>query len=191
MTDAKVKINVKEGVIELEGSEGFVKEYLNEFKVLLTQSRAELPAIQSQSDTAQIKNTEVSKPKLSKKTAAKKKSAPTVVSERFEIHGDGQKQSLEAFLNEKNPGKANGEKIVCIGFYITEILKIPVFTEGNIEYAYKMLKYSRPNHLHQIMLNTKSENDWFEQDSEISTSWKLTRSGEIFVSESLPKKTDK
>ena len=191
MTDAKAKINVKEGIVELEGSEAFVKEYLNEFKILLTQSRVEASVIQSHNNPTVSKEAEQIKSKPQKKIASKKKSAPTVVSERFEIHGDAQRQSLEDFLAEKNPGKANGEKIVCIGFYITEILKIPVFTEGNIEYAYKMLKYSRPNHLHQIMLNTKSENEWFEQDSEISTSWKLTRSGEIFVSESLPKKTDK
>lgn len=94
-------------------------------------------------------------------------------------------------MNQKSPGKANGEKIVTIGYYITELLKLPLFTEGHIEYAYKMLKYPRPTHLHQIMINTKGENDWFEQDSESSTSWKLTRSGEIFVSDSLPKKSDK
>lgn len=192
MADAKARINIKEGLIELEGSEIFVKEYLAEFKTLiLTSNISNQPQQTSQLvHQSEPKNVEV-KVKSLKKAASKRKSAPSVSAERFEIHGSDDTLSLEAFMNQKSPGKANGEKIVTIGYYITELLKLPLFTEGHIEYAYKMLKYPRPTHLHQIMINTKGENDWFEQDSESSTSWKLTRSGEIFVSDTLPKKSDK
>lgn len=190
MSEAKAKINLREGIIELEGTESFVKEYLNEFKTLLNQTNTENFS-KTETNKVHMENDASVKTKVSKKSTSKKKSAPIVTSERFEIHANGNTPSLEAFLAEKNPGKANGEKIVCIGYYIIEHLKLQVFTEGQIEYAYKMMKFTRPAHLHQIMLNTKSESDWFEQDSESSTSWNLTRSGEIYVSESLPKKIDK
>jgi len=111
-----------------------------------------------------------------------------VSAERFDIHGNADTPSLQALLEEKKPGSANGEKIAVIGYYITELLGSPSFSEGQIEYAYKMLKFPRPTHLHQIIINVKNQNDWFEQVKDSSTCWTLTRSGEIFVSDALPKK---
>ena len=74
-----------------------------------------------------------------------------------------------------------------IGYYITEFLGQETFSEGQIEYAYKMLRIDRPGYLHQIMLNTKNEKDYFEPNEE-GTAWKLTRTGEIFVNDQLPGK---
>jgi len=89
-------------------------------------------------------------------------------------------------VEEKKPGTANGIRIAVIGYYITEVLGQENFTEGQIEYAYKMLDLKRPNHLHQIMINNKNEKDYYEPVEETDSTWRLTRTGEIFVADELP-----
>ncbi|AEF99501.1 hypothetical protein Metme_1067 [Methylomonas methanica MC09] len=106
--------------------------------------------------------------------------------ERFDIHGGADFPSLKDYMEEKKPGKGNGNIIAVIGHYITEKLGEEHFSEGQVEYAYKMLNIKRPNHLRQIMINEKNKRDLFEPNAEDATKWQLTRAGEIFVSDQLP-----
>lgn len=183
----KAKINVIDGTIELEGSEAFVKQYLDEFKELLQrpvrQNKEEIPEISEAKESA--KNMATKKSTTCKSSSAKK-SASKVSIERFDIHGGGDVPSLEDYIQEKKPGAGNGNIIAVIGHYITEKLGEDTFSEGQIEYAYKMLKIKRPNHLRQIMINEKNKRDLFEPNAEDGSKWHLTRAGEIFVSDMLP-----
>lgn len=182
----KAKINLKEGTIELEGSETFVRGYLDEFKELLkTPQKAEQLQQPPAPKAASPKKAPAKKAASSKK-ATGKKAAPKVSMERFDIHGNDEIPSLSKFMDEKKPGTANGNIIAVIGFYITDLLGNDNFTEGQIEYAYKMLKLKRPAHLRQIMINEKNKRDLFEADAEDSSQWSLTRTGEIYVSNLLP-----
>jgi len=61
------------------------------------------------------------------------------------------------------------------------------FSEGNVEYAYKVLKLNkRPIHLYQTMINIKNKNLWFEHD-ETNGKWKLARAGEIHFDDKISK----
>lgn len=177
----KAKINLKEGTIELEGSESFVRGYLDEFKELLMTPQK----VEPQRQPPEPKKPPTKKA-ASSKTTTGKKAAPKVSMERFDIHGNNDTPSLEKFMEEKKPGTGNGNIIAVIGFYITDFLDNDSFTEGQIEYAYKMLKLKRPAHLRQIMINEKNKRDLFEADAEDSSLWSLTRTGEIYVSDLLP-----
>jgi len=182
----KAKINLKEGTIELEGSESFVRGYLDEFKELLkTPQKAELQQQPPAPKTAAPKKAPAKKA-ASSKTTTGKKAAPKVSMERFDLHGNNDIPSLEKFMEEKKPGTGNGNIIAVMGFYITDFLGNDNFTEGQVEYAYKMLKLKRPAHLRQIMINEKNKRDLFEADTEGSALWSLTRTGEIYVSDLLP-----
>ena len=183
----KAKINVKEGTIELEGSESFVRGYLDEFKELLkSPTKVDISPSQDEEPKAPAAKKAPVKKSTTTKSSASKKSAPKVSMERFNIHGDEEVPSLEAYMEEKKPGTGNGNIIAVIGHYITERLGEDNFSEGQIEYAYKMLKINRPNHLRQIMINEKNKRDLFESNAEDNTKWHLTRAGEIFVSDVLP-----
>ena len=127
----------------------------------------------------------------SKKNPPKKAQSAKISAEKFDIYGnDDGVPKLKEFFDSKQPGASNAEKIVVIGYYITELMGEEKFTDGQIEFAFKMLKLKRPTHLRQIITNAKNDKDWFDK-IEDSLDWQLTRGGEIFVSDDLPKIDEK
>ncbi len=187
----RTKIGIEGLTFEFEGTEEFVTARLKEYGDRIFDLIPD-PLEQDDRKTSSM-SLEMAKEKSSQKQGQKrsnnvsaKPKTPKISAQRFDIHGNESVPSLEEFLAEKNPGKSNAEKIVVIGYYIAEMLGQKNFQEGQIEYAYKMLKYKRPTHLHQIMINAKNEKDWFEQTEETGI-WQLTRSGDIFVSDELPR----
>ena len=182
--ETKAKINLREQIIELEGSEEFVQKYLDQFSALLK--------LNQRTDVAPLDRA-VDKPKPTADSAATKPNAQkgkpkakSISMEKFDIHGGADCPSLEDFFKEKNPGESAGDRIAVIGYYITVHKKQPCFSEGNVEYAYRMLQLKgRPTHLRQVIINNKNQRDLFEQHED-GVNWKLARSGEIFVDEKLP-----
>jgi len=191
MSDTRVKMDMVAKTIELEGSEAFVTKYLEEFKVILLaqpakpSNRKTVRALrQSKQNIDEPSSSDGAKPVGKPKRAR----APRLVAEKYDIHGGNGKPSLKEFFDQKNPGKANGDRIAVIGYYITEILGNPTFSEGQVEYSFKMLGLDRPAHLHQIMINTKNERDYYEQVDGEHGRWNMTRGGDIFVTDKLPPK---
>ncbi|MES2566223.1 MAG: zinc ribbon domain-containing protein [Bacteroidota bacterium] len=122
-----------------------------------------------------------------KKSSAKstKTSAKSITPEQFDLHKSSTKPSLEDFLRTKKVGDDTSLRILAIAYYTNKFCKLSSFSDGNIEYAYKVLGLNkRPKHLHQTILNAKIRHLWFEIGSETGN-WKLTRDGEIYVDEKL------
>lgn len=191
MAETKAKIDITAGTIELEGSETFVAKYLDEFKGFIVNRITEPEPNKQIAAEAPSATTSTPKVAATKKAVRKSKGAPKVSTEKYDIHGDGDKPSLKAFFDEKKVGKNNGERIAVIGYYITEVLGNEHFTEGQIEYSYKILGLDRPGHLHQIMLNNKTQKDYYEQaEGGELTHWVMTRGGDIFVADELPKNSE-
>ena len=144
MNNTKIRITLGEDSFELEGSEEFVTKHLAEFRNLLTtrtgQHGGAKTRKQKRQTTQKPSNNEMSESgqesKLKSRSKAKTKK---VIAARFDIHGGGENPSLKDFFAEKKPGKANGPLIAVIGYYITEVLGDQSFSEGQVEYAYKML----------------------------------------------------
>jgi hypothetical protein len=189
--EAKAKINLKDGLIELEGSEEFVSKHLEHFRELVQAYKKD------SSDKGEEDNEETEdeiEDKKSKKKANKKDSkgskpvkAKTIEPEKFDYTKDGSIISLQEFWEQKKPGKGTGNIIAVVGYYIQKIRKKAEFTEGNVDFAYRVLNLKRrPKHLHQIFINNKNQKDLFEEIEGKEGTWKLTRGGEIFVEEQLP-----
>lgn len=188
--ETKANINLKEGTVELSGSEQFVSKYLDIFKDMLAQnsfsSQNELRSEKAPTQLIQSEDIKTEQKKTALKKLSKPAKAKSIPIEKFDIHKDSSNPSLEDFLKEKSPGKTTANIIAVIGYYITVLKGIETFSEGNIDYAYRTLSIpGRPAHLHQIMINAKNKQDFFEPTDENGT-WKLTRNGEIFVDEKLP-----
>ncbi len=188
--ETKALINLKEGTVELVGSEEFVSKYLDIFKDKLDSKRvtAKKEVIEDEEEEIQLKQHEAKGKEKKEKKASKPTKAKNIAIEKFDIHKDKDNPSLEDFLKEKNPGRTTANVIAVIGYYITVIKGAEYFSEGNIDYAYRTLSIpKRPNHLRQIIINAKNDKDFFEPGEE--GKWKLARTGEIFVDEKLPPKS--
>ncbi len=78
-------------------------------------------------------------------------------------------------------------RILTIAYFVNKILKTDFFTDGNVDYAYKLLKLDkRPNLLRQIITNIRTKELWFDK-SEDGKDWKLNRSGEIYIESKVQK----
>jgi len=142
------------------------------------------PEVEEKSDDTHLTDSTGKKEKKPSKPAKTK----SITIEKFDIHKDGDNPSLEDFLKEKNPGKTTANVIAVIGYYITTQKGAEYFTEGNIDYAYRTLSIpGRPNHVRQIIINAKNNKDFFEDGEE--GKWKLARTGQIFVEDKLPRKS--
>jgi len=177
MDITKARINLKEGTIELEGSETFVSKYLDAFKgeisVLISESNKQLEKPQ---DSPLRKEPE----KRDAVKEAKKISPKKVEVEPFEIDGkaDTGVPSLESFFKQKGLSGSAQEIIAGVGYYTNHYLSQPEFSEGNVEFACKVLGLSRPIHLHQAFVDTKNKKSWIEQGT-TNDKWKIGRVGEI------------
>lgn len=122
----------------------------------------------------------------SDRSKPKKVSSKIIQAEKFNAHHN--EKSLKQLFEEKKPGQSTIDRIVTIGYYLSNILKKPSFTDGNIDYAYRVLKLDkRPRHLRQVITNIKNESALIEI-GDVDKSWRLSRNGEIYVEEELPKK---
>jgi len=118
---------------------------------------------------------------------SRKVAANSIAPDAFDVYKNELKISLEEFFAQKQPGSSNPNRIVTIGYYITKINHQEYFTEGNIDFAYRILNLGgKPVHLKQIITNLKNERIWFKKiiDQGI-VGWRLTRQGEIYVEEKL------
>jgi len=177
--NTKVRIDLKQGIIELEGSETFVQKNLDEFKSLIKQQ-----PIEGISPTRAAKKKEA----IEKPAKKPKKRLPkTVESEEFAVRGEGI-PSLKEFFQEKNPD-SNLEINAVLGYYIQNYAKRPEISEGNYAYGYKAIGKKRPKFLHQSIIDTKNKKGWIKEGSSTDT-WKLTSAGEDYVMYELPLKKD-
>jgi hypothetical protein len=121
-------------------------------------------------------------------TVSRKVVANSIVQEPFDVEFTGNKEALETFFIRKQPGAGNPNRIVTLAYYITKLCKQDLFTEGNIDYGYRILKLSgKPVHLKQVIINLKNDRVWFQRvKSGDKAGWKLTRQAEIYVEDKLP-----
>jgi len=186
----KAKIDLRTGVIELEGSEEFVSKYLDEFKRHF-EGAPILRETDKEKSTAKAGTRK--KPHQPTPSGEHKKVGPKKIEvEEFEIKGNSKAKipSLKDFLEEKKAIESSPKTILAVGYYVTQMLKKEEFSEGNIEFAYRALGLTgRPAHLHQTIINKKNKAVWFETGSD-STHWKVGRVGQLYVEEKMPEKEE-
>lgn len=114
--------------------------------------------------------------------------AASIAPAEFDVYKNDKKEGLESFFRRKKPGNGNPNRIVTIAYYITRVNHQEYFTEGNIDFAYRILNLTgKPVHLKQVITNLKNDRIWFQKVHDRGTSgWKLTQQAEIYVEEKLP-----
>lgn len=199
--EAKFKIDVKQGVVELEGTEIFVDKHLDKFEEIFKSAIKENMAqgiIHSLTDdnvlTLQQQNSEkklgISKHELVKanntnnnnnKHATKQSlSLPPIP---VDLKANVNKVGLREFYAEKKPAN-HYEKTVVFVYYLTKINKETEVKYGEILSCYEEVDEKKPSII-DIIKNSVRYKGWLEQGSGKFIT-RLTISGENFVKFDLP-----
>jgi hypothetical protein len=198
--ETKFKIDVKQGVVELEGSENFVDKHLDKFEEIFKSAIKQTMAqgiIHSLTDdnvlTLQQQNSEkkldISKHELVKannnnnnnKHATKQ--SPSLPPIPVDLKANVNKVGLREFYAEKKPAN-HYEKTVVFVYYLTKINKETEVKYGEILSCYEEVDEKKPS-ITDIIKNSIRYKGWLEQGSGKFIT-RLTISGENFVKFDLP-----
>jgi hypothetical protein len=200
-TEAKFKIDVKQGVVELEGSETFVDKHLDKFEEIFTSAIKQtmtqgiihsitddnVSALQQQNSEPKLN---VSKLELAKannnnnnnnKHATKQ--SPNLPPIPVDLKANVKKVGLREFYTEKNPSN-HYENTVVFVYYLTKINKQTEVKYGEILSCYEEVGEKKPS-ITDIIKNTIRYKGWLEPGSSKFIT-RLTISGENFVKFDLP-----
>lgn len=193
--EAKFKINVKEGVVELEGKENFVDKHLDKFEELFKSAIRETMAQGVEYNLASNeasalpqrnieKSFDISRPELSKahnnnKHTTKQSLPPVPV----DLKAKENKIGLREFYAEKKPIN-HYEKTAVFVYYITKVNKQAEIKYGEILSCYEEVGEKKPS-ITDIIKNSIRYKGWLEWGSDKFTT-RLTISGENFVKFDLP-----
>ena len=195
--EAKFKINIKEGVVELEGKANFVDKHLDKFEEIfksairdvisrgiensLTTNNA--PTLIQQNNE---KKFDIPKPELTraynnnKRTTKQSASLPPIPAD---LKSNETKIGLREFYREKKPTN-HYEKTAVFVYYITKFNKQTEVKYGEILSCYEEVDEKKPS-ITDIIKNSIRYKGWLEQSSN-KFSTRLTISGENFVKFDLP-----
>lgn len=193
--EARFTINVKEGIVELEGKESFVDKHLDRFEEIFKAAVKEAIASGLQSQVALKAQAPAALPEVQEVPAApEQKAAPAKHAPRIaltippipvDLKPGKEKPGLREFYAEKKPAN-HYEKAAVFAYYITKFNKQQEVKYGEVLSCYEEVNEKKPS-VTDIVKNSIRYKGWLEQGSD-KLSAKLTISGENFVKFDLPRK---
>ncbi len=157
MSDAKVRIDLSQGIVEAEGSEAFVRAIYDDFK-------SQVPAAADPPPKSQTKRPAAvpATPAPAKKTrnSKAKRSTPTIVKD-LDLHPAG-KDSLRDFYG-KYTAKSNFEKNLVFAYWLQEIAGVSGISEDHIFTCYRHIDgVKAPAALYQSLIDTSKRKGWLD-----------------------------
>lgn len=199
VSEARFTINVKEGVVELEGKESFVDKHLEKFeeifKIAVKEAIARgvetstalrdptIPTLPSKEPPAQPSDIPDQNEKSASSPRRTARSVPTIHPIPVDLKAGENKVGLRDFYTEKKPTN-HYEKVAVFAYYLNKFNKLPEVKFGEILSCYEEVNEKKPSIL-DIVKNSLRYKGWLEQGSE-KYSARLTISGENFVKFDLP-----
>lgn len=205
-SEARFTINVREGVVELEGKESFVDKHLEKFEEIFKvavkeaishgfeqrlqlkeqSAQAALPAELTEHKEASVQ-IEQSLPQTHKSNNGGAKhgarSAITIHPIPVDLKANESKIGLREFYAEKKPAN-HYEKTAAFVYYLTKFNNQQEVRFGEILSCYDEVNEKKPS-IADIVKNSIRYKGWLDQGSEKYTAL-LTISGENFVKFDLP-----
>lgn len=177
---SKLKIDLNNGILEVEGEEGFVKGIYEEYKNKIF-SRSSFPNSQKDepAEKPNIKQSTKKTPKTNGKSSRK---------ETYSIVKDLQLKDLSSFFKEKNP-KTGFEKNVVFVYFLEKTLNTTNISPDHIYTCYKQMQIPVPKALKQSLVDTGHKKGWIDTSSISDIT--MTTVGENIVEHSLTKSEDK
>ncbi|HEY1248205.1 MAG TPA: hypothetical protein VGE97_04390 [Nitrososphaera sp.] len=214
MTDSEARftINVREGLVELEGKESFVDKHLEKFEEIfkvavkeainhrlsdklalnpapMRKALAEEPEpLVGKTDFDDVIDQGITRSHKSSNSRNTSKSSLTIHPLPVDLKASGDKVGLREFCAEKKPSN-HYEKTVVFVYYLTKINNQQEVKFGEIMSCYEEVNEKKPS-VADIVKNSIRYKGWLEQGSE-KYATRLTISGENFVKFDLPTQNGK
>ena len=212
-SEARFTINVREGVVELEGKESFVDKHLEKFEEIFKvavkeaishgfeqslqlkdqSAQAALPAELAEHNQTSVP-IEQSRPQTPKSNTggggAKHSARPAITIHPIpvDLKANDSKIGLREFYAEKKPAN-HYEKTAVFVYYLTKFNNKQEVRFGEILSCYDEVNEKKPS-IADIIKNSIRYKGWLDQGSEKYTAL-LTISGENFVKFDLPTQNGK
>jgi hypothetical protein len=204
-SEARFTINVKEGVVELEGKESFVDKHLEKFeeifkmavKEAITRGMEQNIALKAQPAQAALPQeiqhevpTAIEEAPQQKPGNGKHAPRPAVTIHPIpvDLKANESKVGLREFYAEKKPSN-HYEKAAVFAYYLAKFNKQPEVKFGEFLSCYEEVNEKKPS-IVDIVKNSVRYKGWLEQGSEKYAA-RLTISGENFVKFDLPAQNGK
>lgn len=213
MTDSEARftINVREGMVELEGKESFVDKHLEKFQEIFKMAVKEaitrgvdqsfklktqsappsLPEELSRSkDTSPVIEQPLPQPNRSNTSTTKHSARPAITIHPIpvDLKANEKKIGLREFYAQKKPTN-HYEKTAVFVYYLTKFNNQQEIRFGEILSCYDEVNEKKPS-IADIVKNSIRYKGWLDQGSEKYTAL-LTISGENFVKFDLPSQNGK
>lgn len=183
----KLKIDLKEGLIEVDGDEKFVRDVYEDFKNIVTaelktgEETPKKPAAKKRLERKPAKTTEKPKPR---KPRRKKKETFSIAKD-LDLSSKTGKKSLRDFYSEKGPAN-NMENNTVFIYYLEKTAKVEAINIDHVYTCYKNVKVVVPTALKQSLVDTSRRKGWIDTSS--TEDMKITTPGENFIEFELPAK---
>lgn len=186
----KIKVDVKNGTLEIEGEDSLVKEIYSDFQDRVqTAKRSSVSTLQEYSAIEEthtpvnaVKSEEASRKKNRSSSAARESYE---INKDLDVYGRSDKPALQAFYESKAPS-SNLERNAVFVYYLKKALEKPGVTIGDIYTCYKAMNVPVPGALRQSVLDTSSSRYGWIDASDLDNI-KIPIRGETFVEHALPK----
>ena len=182
MGDTSVKINLKEGTFELDGSETFVEKHWNEMKSYLEN----LLVTESFSDSSTGSKPRKPKPHSGSHAGVTPKKGISYTPIPINLKGGANTISLKDFFKQKSP-KSNQEIITLFAYYLDKYCGIPDMEFGHAMSCYNEVGVKKPTNLLSLCNNVRNRGGWLEAGSQPYT-FKINISGQNLIDHDLPRK---
>ena len=174
----KAKINMNEGIIEVEGSEDFIiklldkygKNFVNESVTVKTSKKKSL-----QKDSKNVRQETMIKKHVDQKPIP------------INLEGDEHSPSLSELYAKKSP-QTHQEAVTFFIHYVTKYLGIQNVHAGHVVSCYDEVNAKKPLQIERLFQEIKIFTGWLGSGSLPQTA-KITVNGETFVENDLPSHT--
>jgi len=170
MSEAKLHIDFRQGILQVEGDVFLVREIYGDFKGRMQGMETIFPA-NMQGDVSVVKQ-DASSLGLQKNTekprSAQKKGSSTAIKETYEVvkefySGEDGKSFLVEMKGYTNP--ASHQKKVTLFIYLMQKVGVENITVNHVFTCYRLLTDKTPEKLKQAITDAKNKRAWIINDS--------------------------
>ena len=178
LSNTRIKVNMNEGTVELEGTEFFVEKHWEEIKSFMNEPTKLKPI-------ADRKRGKLSKKKLSSSGKDRKPRLSTPIP--INLKGGKNTPSLKKFFETKKP-IGNQNIITVFAYYLNKYCNIPHMEIGHAISCYNEIGFLRkPTNIYAVGVNVRTRKGYLD-NGDTPHSFKITIQGENLIEHDLPPK---